>query len=93
MTNVATNFSYLRGRYFDAPLEDLAFVLPTKLPEKGTFAIDTTELLGALEGDAGEKRSLERMCRLLRMKAEHFHNAGNDARVRITTHSTHLDVS
>ncbi|KAL5508312.1 hypothetical protein ACEPAH_5931 [Sanghuangporus vaninii] len=71
--------SYLRGPYFDAPLDGLAFVLPDKLPEKGTFAVDTTELFGALEGDAGEKRSLASICRLLKIEAEHFHNAGNDA--------------
>jgi hypothetical protein len=36
-----------------------------------------------LEGDSGgQKRSLERVCRLLQIKStQHLHNAGNDARV------------
>ncbi|EJD01095.1 uncharacterized protein FOMMEDRAFT_141811 [Fomitiporia mediterranea MF3/22] len=70
---------YLKGTYFDLPPGDLVFFLPSDTPKKGTFVVDTTELFGALEGEVGEKRSLEMMLRLLKIDAEHLHNAGNDA--------------
>jgi hypothetical protein len=35
------------------------------------YVIDTSELFAALEGDSGgQKRSLERVCRLLQIKSE-----------------------
>lgn len=51
-------------------------------PDDGIFVIDTTDLFGALQGDVSEKRSLERMCLLLKTStALNMHNAGNDAHV------------
>lgn len=72
---------YLKGSYFDVSLDSLTFILPSDIPESGMFSIDTTELFGALEGDVGEKRKLEMMLKLLKIDAEHLHNAGNDAHV------------
>ncbi len=83
---------YLRSPEIDAPLEELSFFLPESCAEAEAsdtnkiYVIDTSELFAALEGDSGgQKRSLERVCRLLQIKSEftqHLHNAGNDARVR-----------
>jgi hypothetical protein len=88
------DLKYLRSPKIEAPLEGLSFFLPESCAEAestdGTlkiFVIDTAELFAALEGDSGgQKRSLERVCRLLQIKstlAQHLHNAGNDARVII----------
>ena len=57
-------------------------VLPDA-PQRGeVYAVDTADLFAALEGDSsGNTRSLERVCRLLRIPTEFLHNAGNDAYV------------
>ncbi|THH08648.1 hypothetical protein EW145_g2569 [Phellinidium pouzarii] len=73
------DIKYLKSTLIDAPLEGLAYFLPDRIPEKGSFVIDTSELFSALEGDVGEKRSLEKMCRLLKIPTQSMHNAGNDA--------------
>jgi hypothetical protein len=85
------DLKYLRSSEIEAPLEGLSFFLPESCTEAETsdtpkiYVIDTSELFSALEGDSGgQKRSLERVCRLLQIKSEftqHLHNAGNDARV------------
>ena len=85
------DLKYLRSPEIEAPLEDLSFFLPESCKEAEAsdtnkiYVIDTSELFAALEGDSGgQKRSLERVCRLLQIKSEftqHLHNAGNDARV------------
>ncbi|KAH9179697.1 hypothetical protein EDB89DRAFT_2110991 [Lactarius sanguifluus] len=84
------DLKYLRSPEIEAPLEDLSFFLPESCAEAEAsdtnkiYVIDTSELFAALEGDSGgQKRSLERVCRLLQIKSEftqHLHNAGNDAR-------------
>ncbi len=88
------DLKYLRSPKIEAPLEGLSFFLPESCAEAEStdtlkiFVIDTAELFAALEGDSGgQKRSLERVCRLVQIKStvtEHLHNAGNDARVIFT---------
>lgn len=57
-------------------------MIPDTPPNNGVFIVDTAELFSALEGHSGERRGLERMCRLLGMRnLEYMHNAGNDAHV------------
>lgn len=53
-------------------------------PQKGeVYVVDTAELFSALEGvSGGNMRSLESVCRLLRIQTKYLHNAGNDAYVR-----------
>jgi hypothetical protein len=85
------DLKYLCSPELDAPLDGLSFFLPESCAEAESsdtpkiYVIDTAELFAALEGDSGgQKRSLERVCRLLQLKStltEHLHNAGNDARV------------
>ncbi|KAI0254697.1 hypothetical protein BJV78DRAFT_869201 [Lactifluus subvellereus] len=87
------DIKYLRSPEIEAPLDGLSFFLPESCTEAETsdtpkiYVIDTSELFAALEGDSGgQKRSLERVCRLLQIKSEftqHLHNAGNDARVML----------
>jgi DNA polymerase III epsilon subunit-like protein len=84
------DLKYLRSPEIEAPLEELSFFLPESCAEAEAsdtnkiYVVDTSELFAALEGDSGgQKRSLERVCRLLQVKSEftqHLHNAGNDAR-------------
>ena len=86
------DLKYLRSPGIDAPLDGLSFILPESCADAASsdtpkiFVVDTAELFTALEGDSGgQKRSLERVCRLLQIKStltQHLHNAGNDARVR-----------
>jgi hypothetical protein len=85
------DIKYLRSPEINAPLDGLSFFLPEYCTEVETsdtpkvYVVDTSELFAALEGDSGgQKRSLERVCRLLQIKStftQHMHNAGNDARV------------
>ena len=85
------DIKYLRSAAIEAPLEGLSFILPESCTEAEpsdppkVHVVDTSELFAALEGDSGgQKRSLERVCRLLQIKStftQHLHNAGNDARV------------
>jgi len=54
--------------------------IPGTNPTSGIFIIDTADLFASLEGRSGERRGLERMCRLLKMyEVYYMHNAGNDA--------------
>ncbi|KAI0268252.1 hypothetical protein BC834DRAFT_683755 [Gloeopeniophorella convolvens] len=83
------DLKYLRSPEIEAPLEGLSYFLPESCAEAAVcdppkvYVVDTSELFAALEGDSGgQKRSLERVCRLLQIKWEltqHLHNAGNDA--------------
>jgi len=85
------DIKYLRSPEIAAPIDGLSFFLPKSCTEAETsdtpkiYVVDTSELFAALEGDSGgQKRSLERVCRLLQINSsftEHLHNAGNDARV------------
>lgn len=85
------DIKYLRSPEIDAPLDGLSFFLPETCTEAETsdtpkvYVVDTSELFAALEGDSGgQKRALDRVCRLLQVKSsftQHMHNAGNDARV------------
>ena len=88
------DLKYLTSPEIDAPLKGLTFSLPKSCAEAEVsdtnkiYVIDTTELFAALEGDSDsgawqQARSLERVCRLLHIKADftqHLHNAGNAAR-------------
>ncbi|KAL0949460.1 hypothetical protein HGRIS_009514 [Hohenbuehelia grisea] len=63
----------------EAPLKDMTHVLPDAPPESGLFIVDSSDLFGALEGEGNQRKSLERVCRVLQIQAEYLHNAGNDA--------------
>ncbi|KAH7887666.1 hypothetical protein F5I97DRAFT_1861958, partial [Phlebopus sp. FC_14] len=74
------DIKYLKCKDVDVQLPNMAFLLPDALPNDGTFVIDTSDLFAALEGEAGHnRRSLERVCRLLQIGTSYLHNAGNDA--------------
>ena len=85
------DLKYLRSPEIEAPLKELSFFLPKSCAEAEAsdtneiYVVDTSDLFAALEGgdSRGQKRSLERVCRLLQVKSEftqRLHNAGNDAR-------------
>ena len=76
---------YLKSKGIEAPLIGLSYTLPDVRPDEGIYVVDTGELFAALEGEStGNKRGLERVCRLLQMDPQRLHNAGNDAHVRTT---------
>jgi hypothetical protein len=56
--------------------------IPDSKIENGCFVVDTADLVGALLGESGNKRSLSKTCNLLQIPTENLHNAGNDAHVR-----------
>ncbi|TFK75817.1 hypothetical protein BDN72DRAFT_785842 [Pluteus cervinus] len=68
----------------EAPIDSRSIILPDpgNTPTTGIFVVDTTDLFAALEGEDAannNKRSLEQVCRHLRISTENLHNAGNDA--------------
>lgn len=67
----------------EAPLDDLSYLLPDSgVPPTGLFVVDTSDLFGALSGSAhGQRKSLEKTCRMLGIETKFLHNAGNDAYV------------
>lgn len=67
-------------------VDQFKFIMPNAAPAaEGTYCIDTANLFSALEGHK-QSKSLDRMCRILRLpNTERFHNAGNDAQVRSST--------
>lgn len=66
-------------------------IIPDAPPKDGIFVVDTAEMFAALEGHSGERRNLERMCRLLGLRdLEYMHNAGNDAHVRYDSFSLYF---
>lgn len=76
--------TYIRYlKQFKVPEADEATKdIPGTNPTSGIFIIDTADLFASLEGRSGERRGLERMCRLLKMyEVYYMHNAGNDAHV------------
>ncbi len=73
----------LQSKDVDAQIEPYHFLLPDAFPRTSVFIVDTRDLFAALEGDATERRGLERMALLLRLPTKHLHNAGNDAHVRV----------
>lgn len=78
--NIGTR--YFKSKEVEVPLTGIAYMLPDATPDDGIWVIDTAELFSALEGESGnDKRSLERVCRLLQIPTESLHNAGNDAHV------------
>ena len=84
-SNIPTFLRALKkSSYFDLPLDGAVAFPPSNVPDQGTYIIDTTQLFCALQGNAGEKCGLERMCRLLKLEPRYMHNAGNDAHVRIS---------
>ncbi len=72
----------MKSPAIDAPLDDLSYLLPDTTPETGLFVVDTSDLFGALIGSpTGQRRSLEKTCRMLQITTMFLHNAGNDAHV------------
>jgi hypothetical protein len=73
-------YRYLKSTGIEAPIDELKYFLPNSTPSEGMYCVDTAELFAGLEGDGyGNKRSLERVCRLLGISTIFLHNAGNDA--------------
>ena len=56
-------------------------VLPDSPMTGEIYVVDTAELFAALEGESNNTRSLERVCRHLKIETSYLHNAGNDAYV------------
>lgn len=85
---------YFKSKEIEVPLTGLTYMLPDATPNDGLWIIDTTELFSALEGESGnDKRSLERVCRLLQIPVEWLHNAGNDAHVcQILSHVSFINI-
>jgi hypothetical protein len=75
------DIKYMKSQ--DAPLDDLSYLLPDSgIPTVGLFVVDTSDLFGALSGSAqGQRKSLEKTCRMLGIETKFLHNAGNDAYV------------
>ncbi|PCH41065.1 hypothetical protein WOLCODRAFT_137165 [Wolfiporia cocos MD-104 SS10] len=72
------DIKYLREQL--QALSDFDSLLPDQVPSEGVYVIDTSDMFAALEGESGgNKRSLERACRLLQIPVDYLHNAGNDA--------------
>lgn len=76
------DIKYMKSPSIDAPLDDLSYLLPDDTPTSGLFVVDTSDLFGALVGlSTGQRRSLEKTCRMLQISTSFLHNAGNDAHV------------
>ncbi|KAF9446955.1 hypothetical protein P691DRAFT_803252 [Macrolepiota fuliginosa MF-IS2] len=74
------DIKYMTSSTIDAPLDDLSYLLPDNAPTTGLFVVDTSDLFGALIGlSTGQRRSLEKTCRMLQIDTSFLHNAGNDA--------------
>ncbi|KAF5363340.1 hypothetical protein D9756_000462 [Leucocoprinus leucothites] len=75
------DIKYMKSPSIDAPLDDLSYLLPdTGVPKTGLFVVDTSDLFGALSGLAhGQRKGLEKTCRMLGIDTKFLHNAGNDA--------------
>lgn len=72
----------MKSPAIDAPLDGLDYLLPDTTPTFGLFAVDTSDLFGALMGlSSGQRRSLQVTCRMLQISTSFMHNAGNDAYV------------
>ena len=75
---------YFLPRYFNQLEVDLSGktdFIPDSRIDSGFFVVDTADLIGALVGESGNKRSLSKTCSLLQIPTEYMHNAGNDAHV------------
>lgn len=72
----------MKSAAIDAPLDGLDYLLPDTTPSFGLFVVDTSDLFGALMGlSTGQRRSLQKTCRMLEITTSFLHNAGNDAYV------------
>ncbi|KAG8815093.1 hypothetical protein FRC17_000870 [Serendipita sp. 399] len=61
--------------------EPISINIPETPAEEGIWAIDTSWMFAALEGDSDSRRKLEDVYRRLRHTIQYdFHNSGNDAR-------------
>lgn len=78
-------FRYLNQ--LEAPIANMAFLLPDATPLDGVYVADTADMFAALEGDTSGHRSMESMCNHLKIKTEYLHNAGNDAYVSLDSTS------
>lgn len=75
---------YLNSKDIEAPLSNIAPVLPDTALDGGIYIVDTSDLFGALEGEGAgnQKRGLKFLCRAFGIETRYLHNAGNDAHVR-----------
>jgi len=74
------DIKYLREQLAVPEAKVATRMVPDTPPKQGIYIVDTAELFAALEGHSGERRGLERMCRLLGIRElKYMHNAGNDA--------------
>jgi len=73
----------MKSSSIEAPLENLSYLLPDSgVPKSGLFVVDTSDLFMALSGSKdGQRRGLEKICRILGVNTTFLHNAGNDAYV------------
>ncbi|KAG8829487.1 hypothetical protein FRC18_009270 [Serendipita sp. 400] len=61
--------------------EPISLTIPETSPQEGIWAIDTSLMFAALEGDSDSRRKLEDVYRRLKHSVQYdFHNSGNDAR-------------
>lgn len=65
----------------DVDLTGKTHFIPDSKIENGLFVLDTADLIGALLGETGNKKSLSKTCNLLQIPTVNLHNAGNDAHV------------
>jgi len=63
----------------DVDLTGKTDFIPDSKIESGFYVVDTADLIGALLGESGNKKSLSKMCNLLQLSTVNLHNAGNDA--------------
>lgn len=72
----------MKSPAINAPLDELDYLLPDTSPTFGLFVVDTSDLFGALMGlSTGQRRGLQKTCRMLHISTSFLHNAGNDAYV------------
>ncbi|KAL0949457.1 hypothetical protein HGRIS_009511 [Hohenbuehelia grisea] len=62
-----------------APIDGHSMLQPGATPQKGVYIVDTADLFRALEGFGRQAKSLENVCRALKISSQCLHNAGNDA--------------
>ncbi|EKM80129.1 hypothetical protein AGABI1DRAFT_73024 [Agaricus bisporus var. burnettii JB137-S8] len=74
------DIKYMKSPAINAPLDELDYLLPDTSPTFGLFVVDTSDLFGALMGlSTGQRRGLQKTCRMLHISTSFLHNAGNDA--------------
>src|SRR5260221_13673682 len=75
--NVVLRDLHILSRYLnqlEVVLTGKTDFIPDSKIEDGFFVIDTSDLIGALMGESGDKRSLSQTCNLLQIPSEYLHN-------------------